>query len=178
MIKRNGFTLIELLVVVLIIGILAAIALPMYTKAVEKTKLSEMTLLTTTFERAFSRYLLEHEVNSYIEYPELDIDLSPGEKGQYGRRFTKNFAYDYDCGSDYNNWCQANIIRYSGPINSPVLSYGLAVQVFADAELGQKDRGTVNGVLKECTCYETCTKKDYDLCESLKSQGYSNSVFY
>jgi len=73
---QKAFTLIELLVVVLIIGILAAVALPQYEKAVFKSRFVQLMVLQDAIERAEDVYFLAN--NEYTgNLAELDIEL-PG----------------------------------------------------------------------------------------------------
>ena len=70
--NKKGFTLIELLVVVLIIGILAAMAMPQYFKAVERSRMTEAVTLLGNIAQAQQRKYLQ--VNHYTEnFRSLDV---------------------------------------------------------------------------------------------------------
>ena len=71
----KAFTLIELLVVVLIIGILAAVALPQYQNAVEKARATQAITLVKSLAQAYE----VHHLNTgtwATQFDELDIDFT------------------------------------------------------------------------------------------------------
>jgi len=69
-----GFTLIELLVVVLIIGILAAVAMPQYQKAVEKSKATQAFAMIRTVVSAQEAYFMANGKYA-TSFDQLDINI-------------------------------------------------------------------------------------------------------
>lgn len=86
---EEGFTLIELLVVVIIIGVLAAIALPSLLGQVNKAKQAEAKTYTGTVNRAQQAF--------YLEYQKFATNLN---ELQVGIKDSANYKYSIVGGKD------------------------------------------------------------------------------
>ena len=98
--RLGGFTLIELLVVVLIIGILAAMALPQYFKAVERSRMTEAITLMDSIEKAQRRKYMQ--TNRYAtSFAGLDVSPKGATGGSY---FTKGDPQTGAGGNGFQIW--------------------------------------------------------------------------
>ena len=110
-----GFTLIELLVVVLIIGILSAVALPQYQKAVEKSRAAEALQMLRYMHQQKEIFGLERgKEEVHFTNEDMGIEMGNGFNcefdGNIERCCNKHWCYDnggvntgYSCALFWNN---------------------------------------------------------------------------
>lgn len=127
-VNRRAFTLIELLVVVLIIGILAAVALPQYNKAVDKSKAAQMISNIRTIAQAQKIYFMENGKYApffddlVLTIPELTGNYTVTSNGDiYSLRGFTERNYNYVLGLHNYNLGQPKLYSIAYDLNTDTL---------------------------------------------------------
>lgn len=120
----GGFTLIELLVIVLIVGILAAMALPQYQHAVTRSRYPQLQVAARAVHDAAQRYHLAND-----GWPAAFTDLDMSIRGDLDETGTNLTFGSYSC--DYypeEGWDAPSVLCYT--TKGPYLGFRL----FHDSE--------------------------------------------
>lgn len=151
--SNQAFTLIELLVVVLIIGILAAVALPQYQKAVLKSRYATIKHLATSIAQAEEVYYLANGKYSTV-LADLDIDMPEGYDPDESTAF--QYVYkDMSCGAGLSSvacrYKKGTVsIQYRVALNYPKDAPGYTVACIAERTSSEKPIDTTFLQAKIC----------------------------
>lgn len=158
---RKGFTLIELLATVIIIAILSSVALPQYTRAVNKARLAEAITNLGSLQKAVDMYRTQNRTSAATFLTStgtrLDIDFKDRLSCDGSGCSSKYFTYTGSCASGGGN-CTIKVTPKSGQWKDhfPTLTA----------------TRTVSGL--SATWTRSCTNgsKDPSMCDGLRNAGF------
>ena len=160
-INKKGFTLIEILVVVLIIGVLAAVAIPGYRKSVEKAKAAYAVSVLNDAAKAEQDFALV--TSRYSKYwDDLVISQPDMVEGAVYCLQGENVANQDDCGSD--STYKVKLTVGNTPDASVVMATRMPNNAYGDYKLFKYMNGDPNIYCKAATTSQT------DICEVLGFQ--------
>ncbi len=160
-INKKGFTLIEVLVVVLIIGVLAAVALPSYRKVVEKSKATQAVSILNDAAKAEQDFALAS--SRYTKYwDDLVITHPNMVEGTVYCLQGENTDNQDDCGSD--STYKVKLTVGNTPDTSVVMATRMPNDAYGDYKLFKYMNGDPNIYCKAATTSQT------NICEILGFQ--------
>lgn len=154
---KRGFTLIELLVVVLIIGILAAVAVPQYQKAIWKSRMAQARLEMQKILQAFDLYdLTEGEYpngqihglanQNFLSKMDLDTPVMNSDK------VVISYSYQSSVGKNYP-------IYVTFPVKHPELGICTWTTPNINKKILKRPLCMANTAWAETICRAMCTEE-------------------
>ena len=166
--NKKGFTLLELLVVVLIIGILAAVAMPQYRRAVMKSQFATLKIMAQALAHAEEvHYLAE---GKYAD----DIDtLSVGIPSDHDNGRTFYFDWGYCL-------LTINIPYAADRVGCDNEKIGLSYTVFLENNTNASDRGARCIVMPSATgqtAHKICQQETGTTIPCVEEYGWSSYCY-
>lgn len=126
--NKKGFTLMEVLTVVIIVGILAAIALPRYGKITERARFTKAQIMAKALHDSCERYVSEWGVEELSAIPEASRKLSRMDIGSTDllpTGFSMSDTHNSIAGAGFMYYLKEGencVVRITKQINSKVIT--------------------------------------------------------